>query len=88
MKLKMLCRDLDMAESCYRRILAVDPLHVQGKHNLCVVWVEKGLLATAETCLMVGKPGTDNEILSQKLLSKTFIFFSFDRRHQQYKCAH
>lgn len=44
-------RDLDMAEECYNRILRVDAVHVQARHNLCVVWVEKGLLATAETCL-------------------------------------
>lgn len=47
-------RDLDMAEECYNRILRVDAVHVQARHNLCVVWVEKGLLATAETCLQVG----------------------------------
>ena len=70
MNLKMLCRDLDMAEACYRRILAVDPLHIQGKHNLCVVWVEKGLLATAETCLMVCNPATNNEILIDGIKSE------------------
>ena len=26
------------------RILAIDPTHVQGQHNLCVVYVERGLL--------------------------------------------
>ena len=46
-------RDVDLAESCYRRILEVEPEHVQARHNLCVVWVEKGRLATAETCLQV-----------------------------------
>jgi len=44
-------RDLDIAESCYLRILESEPGHVQARHNLCVVWVEKGRLAAAETCL-------------------------------------
>jgi len=44
-------RDLDFAENCYLRILESEPGHVQARHNLCVVWVEKGQLAAAETCL-------------------------------------
>merc|ERR1712062_866470 len=43
--------DLDFAENCYLRILESEPGHVQARHNLCVVWVEKGQLAAAETCL-------------------------------------
>ena len=46
-------RDLDFAENCYLRILESEPGHVQARHNLCVVWVEKGQLAAAETCLEV-----------------------------------
>ncbi|KAG0699039.1 Transmembrane and TPR repeat-containing protein [Chionoecetes opilio] len=44
-------KDLDAAEKCYERILAVDPGNVQGLHNLCVVYVERGELQAAETCL-------------------------------------
>jgi len=44
-------RDLDFAESCYFRILESEPGHVQARHNLCVVWVEKGQLEAAQTCL-------------------------------------
>merc|ERR1712242_248285 len=44
-------KDLDMAESCYKRILAIDPTHVQGQHNLCVVYVERGLLLEGKECL-------------------------------------
>lgn len=44
-------RDLDAAEGCYRKILAVDPENVQGLHNLCVVMVERGQLGKARTCL-------------------------------------
>ncbi|CAL4067251.1 unnamed protein product, partial [Meganyctiphanes norvegica] len=44
-------KDLDAAEKCYERILSVDPGNVQGLHNLCVVYVERGDLLTAETCL-------------------------------------
>lgn len=36
---------------CYERILAVDPGNVQGLHNLCVVYVERGELQAAESCL-------------------------------------
>ena len=31
--------------------MAVDPGNVQGLHNLCVVYVERGELTTAESCL-------------------------------------
>jgi len=44
-------RDLDQAELCYRRILEIDPHHVQGQHNLCVVFVERGHLEEAKACL-------------------------------------
>ncbi|CAL4118541.1 unnamed protein product [Meganyctiphanes norvegica] len=44
-------RDLEAAEKCYNRILDVDPKHIQGMHNLCVVYVERGELLQAEVCL-------------------------------------
>ncbi|CAH2092208.1 unnamed protein product [Euphydryas editha] len=44
-------KDLDAAESCYRRILELEPDNVQALHNLCVVAVERGKLAAAELCL-------------------------------------
>ena len=45
-------RDLAAAEACFRKILEVEPDHVQARHNLCVVYVEQGDLARAETCLV------------------------------------
>lgn len=36
---------------CYKRILQLDPVNIQGLHNLCVVYVERGLLAKAHACL-------------------------------------
>ena len=44
-------KDLEAAESCYSRIVDIDPNHVQGKHNLCVVMVEQGRLVEARQCL-------------------------------------
>ncbi|XP_066909722.1 protein O-mannosyl-transferase Tmtc3 [Halyomorpha halys] len=44
-------KDLDAAENCYRRILELEPENIQGVHNLCVVYVERGLLESAEECL-------------------------------------
>ncbi|GLH05530.1 Protein O-mannosyl-transferase TMTC3 [Gryllus bimaculatus] len=45
-------KDLDAAENCYKRILQLDPENVQGLHNLCVVYVERGNLRRAEACLV------------------------------------
>lgn len=36
---------------CYKRILELDPVNIQGLHNLCVVFVERGKLLQAQTCL-------------------------------------
>lgn len=36
---------------CYKRILQLDPVNIQGLHNLCVVYVERGFLAKAHACL-------------------------------------
>ncbi|EDS35308.1 smile protein [Culex quinquefasciatus] len=44
-------KDLDAAENCYKRILQLDPINIQGLHNLCVVYVERGKLAQAQSCL-------------------------------------
>lgn len=44
-------RDLDLAEDCYHKVLAMVPGHVQAQHNLCVVMVEKGQLMKAKDCL-------------------------------------
>lgn len=44
-------RDLDQAENCYMRILDIDPGHVQGQHNLCVVHVERGNFREGKACL-------------------------------------
>ena len=44
-------RDLSKAEECYRKIVEIDPSHVQGHHNLCVVMVEQGNLKSALQCL-------------------------------------
>ena len=45
-------KDLKAAERCYRLITEVDPGHVQGHHNLCVVLVEQGHLERARDCLL------------------------------------
>jgi len=44
-------RDLDGAEECYMKILRIDPNHVQGQHNLCVVHVERGNFREGQACL-------------------------------------
>ncbi|KAK7598338.1 hypothetical protein V9T40_006573 [Parthenolecanium corni] len=44
-------KDLDAAENCYKKILELEPENVQGLHNLCVVYVERGNLIEAENCL-------------------------------------
>ncbi|XP_022237987.1 transmembrane and TPR repeat-containing protein CG4050-like isoform X1 [Limulus polyphemus] len=44
-------KDLEAAEKCYIKILQMDPNNVQAKHNLCVVYVERGQLALGEHCL-------------------------------------
>lgn len=36
---------------CYKKILELEPDNIQGMHNLCVVYVERGDLLRAETCL-------------------------------------
>lgn len=46
------CADrLPPPPQCYQSILRLQPDHAQALHNLCVVYVERGELARAETCL-------------------------------------
>ena len=45
-------RDLEAAEECYKQIVRLDPTNIQGRHNLCVVYVERGELERAEECLL------------------------------------
>jgi len=45
-------KDLDSAEDCYKRIVRLEPTNIQGQHNLCVVYVERGDLDEAEKCLI------------------------------------
>ncbi|XP_022238245.1 transmembrane and TPR repeat-containing protein CG4050-like [Limulus polyphemus] len=45
-------KDLEAAEKCYTKILQMDPNNVQAKHNLCVVYVERGQLTVGEHCLI------------------------------------
>ena len=61
-------RDLEAAEGCYRKILAVEPDNVQGLHNLCVVMVERGQLAAARTCLQRAHTLAPNEDYIRKHL--------------------
>ncbi|XP_076372363.1 protein O-mannosyl-transferase TMTC3-like [Tachypleus tridentatus] len=44
--------NLDGAETCYQKILEVDPRNVQGLHNLCVVYLHRGHLIQAEKCFL------------------------------------
>ena len=61
-------RDLEAAEGCYRKILAVEPENVQGLHNLCVVMVERGQLGAARTCLQRAHSLAPNEDYIKKHL--------------------
>lgn len=45
-------KELDAAEQCYKQIVKLDPTNIQGQHNLCVVYVERGDLDEAERCLL------------------------------------
>ncbi|XP_046581370.1 protein O-mannosyl-transferase TMTC3-like isoform X2 [Haliotis rubra] len=45
-------KDLKAAQQNFEAVLALDPNHVQGSHNLCVVYVEQGDLLKAEKCLV------------------------------------
>ncbi|XP_014663427.1 PREDICTED: transmembrane and TPR repeat-containing protein 3-like [Priapulus caudatus] len=43
--------DIANAEKCFEKVLETDKDHVQARHNLCVVYVERGSLREAERCL-------------------------------------
>lgn len=45
-------KNVDEAEKCYLKIVQLDPKNIQGQHNLCVIYVEKGKLEEAEKCLI------------------------------------
>jgi tetratricopeptide (TPR) repeat protein len=62
-------KDLDAAEQCYRKIISVDPKHVQGHHNLCVVLVEQGRLVDARDCLLEVQKMAPTEDYVRKHLS-------------------
>lgn len=51
MKISHLIFSLSLSMQCYKRILQLDPVNIQGLHNLCVVYVERGLLMKAHACL-------------------------------------
>lgn len=61
-------KDLKAAEACYKKIVAIDPSHVQGKHNLCVVMVEQGRLLEAHQCLSEVQTMAPNEAYVAKHL--------------------
>lgn len=46
---------------CYKKILQLDPINIQGLHNLCVVYVERGKLAKAQECLQHAHQLAPNE---------------------------
>ncbi len=54
-------KDLKAAEKCYKQIIEVDPSHIQGRHNLCVVLVEQGHLDQARECLIQVQEIAPNE---------------------------
>ncbi|UYV70808.1 TMTC3 [Cordylochernes scorpioides] len=53
---------------CYEKILALEPTNVQALHNLCVVFVERGVLNQAEQCLTRAVALAPNEVYIQKHL--------------------
>ena len=61
-------KDLKAAEACYKKIVTIDPSHVQGKHNLCVVMVEQGRLHEAHQCLREVQAMAPNEAYVAKHL--------------------
>lgn len=44
-------KDLEGSEECYQQILRLDARNILAQHNLCVVYIEKGRLEEAESCL-------------------------------------
>ena len=62
-------KDLSKAEETYLKILEIDPSHVQGRHNLCVVMVEKKELQKAYDCLLEVHQIAPEELYIKKHLS-------------------
>ena len=61
-------KDLSKAEECYKAIVSIDPTHIQGHHNLCVVMVEQGNLNDALICLKeVEKLAPEEEYVSRHI---------------------
>ncbi|KAL3883448.1 hypothetical protein ACJMK2_029709 [Sinanodonta woodiana] len=54
-------KKLDEAEKNFLYVVQNDPKNVQAKHNLCVVYVEKGDLLRAEKCLTEAHGMAPNE---------------------------
>jgi protein O-mannosyl-transferase len=50
-KISFISFSFEFSIQCYIKILQLDPENIQGLHNLCVVYVERGLLAKAYACL-------------------------------------
>ena len=61
-------RDLEAAEQCYHQIVRLDPTNIQGRHNLCVVYVERAELERAEECLLKVSSLAPNEEYIRKHL--------------------
>lgn len=75
-----------LSPQCYERILAVEPSNVQGLHNLCVVYVERGELAAAETCLSRAHamaPHEDYILRHLKIVRSRLAKFSQMQQQQQ-----
>lgn len=75
-----------MVFQCYERILAVDPGNVQGLHNLCVVYVERGELQAAESCLSrahVMAPHEDYILRHLKIVRTRLAKYSQMQQQQQ-----
>ncbi|XP_054160787.1 protein O-mannosyl-transferase Tmtc3-like isoform X2 [Oppia nitens] len=61
-------KDLEAAEECYKQIVRLDPNNIQGRHNLCVVYVEREELERAENCLQsVSSLAPNEEYISKHL---------------------
>jgi tetratricopeptide (TPR) repeat protein len=61
-------KDLEAAEECYKKIVRLDATNIQGRHNLCVVFVEREELERAEDCLLEVSSLAPNEEYIRKHL--------------------
>ncbi|GFO13852.1 heterogeneous nuclear ribonucleoprotein q, partial [Plakobranchus ocellatus] len=62
-------KDIDAAEKNFESILKRNPRNTQALHNLCVVYVERGDLQRAETCLIQAAQQSPNEKYIQQHLA-------------------